>query len=137
MARREIPLALEMRDIKYVRRSDAEKDRVAARLREAGRRSEAILLFEHRADHPFLAEEKTWAVSDGRTFHLLGLRRLGVPVAPEELRATARAAEAAGRWLEARLAYVQLSDEEAVRRIAEHLPESVRPAPEVEEEPAE
>lgn len=126
-----IPDALEMRDLKYGRRREAaERDRVAALLREEGRRAEAVLLFDGRPDHPFLAEEQAWAVAGGRVFHLLALRRLGRDVGDEDLRRAATSAEKAGRWMEARLGWLALDDEAALRRFAEHLPRGLRPAPE-------
>ena len=123
------PNALEMRALKYGKRPDTERDKVAVALREADRRSEAILLFDRRPDHPFLQEERTWAIKDGRVFHLLTLRRLGVTIEAADLITSAKAAEAAGRWMEAHLGWQDVGDEEAVRRIGEHLPQALRPAP--------
>lgn len=124
-----IPDALAMRALKYGSRSEAERDRVATALREEGRRSEAVLLFEGRPEHPFLEEERRWAVENGRTFHLMALRRLGKDIAEDDLRAAARKAETTGRWMEARLAWLAVDAEDEVRRIADHLPEALRPAP--------
>jgi hypothetical protein len=130
MARSKIPNALAMRELKYGDTPDAEKDLKAQELRSVGRRPEAILLFQGRGDHPFLAEEETWAVAEGNGFHLVSLMRLGRDVAEDSLRACAAAAEAKGRWLDARLCYLELSDQAAIRAIAEHLPPSLQPAPE-------
>ena len=58
-----IPSALDMQQLKYGDRSDGDRDRLAAALRDAGRRPEALLLFEGRPEHPFLREEVSWAVS--------------------------------------------------------------------------
>ncbi len=124
-----IPNALEMRALKYGDRSEAERDAVAEALMAQGRRSEAILLYEGRPDHPFLEEERRQAVAEGRVFHLLSLRRLRKEIPPGDLRAAAGHAEAAGRWLEARLAWQALDEEDEIRRIAEHLPEPLRPEP--------
>jgi hypothetical protein len=132
MARSDIPDALQMKVLKYGDRPDEERDRIAARLREAGRRSEAVLLFEGRPDHPFLQEEKRWAVEEGCAFHLLSLRRLGVPVADDDLRVCGQTAERRGRWLDARQCWAALEDEEGLQRIAPHVPEGLRP--EIEEE---
>jgi sirohydrochlorin ferrochelatase len=129
MARSKIPNALEMRELKYGDLPDTEKDRVAEELRAEGRRAEAILLFQGRADHPFLADEARWAVAEGNGFHLVSLARMGRPVGPEELRACARSAEQRGRWMDARLCYVELGDEAAVQAVREHLPPTLRPEP--------
>ncbi len=117
-----------MKALKYGDRPDAEKDAVAEALIEAGRRSEALLLFDGRPEHPLLQEEKRWALEEGSAFHLFALRRLGVPITAEDLGVCARAAEPKGRWLDARLCYVELDQEDDIRRIAEHLPPSLRPA---------
>ena len=129
-----IPDALEMRTYKYGSRSPEDRDRVAEALRAGGRRSEAILLFERRTDAPFLEEERSWAVGDGRVFHLLALRRLGKTIPDDDLREASRAAERAGRWLEARLGWDAVGDEGEIARIAEHLPEALRPVPEPTDE---
>lgn len=134
MARSKRATALEMRELKYGDTADAEKDRVAQQLRAEGRRAEAILLFEGRGDHAFLREEAHWAVKQGNGFHLLSVARLGQAVPAEEFRDCAREAEGRGRWMDARLCHVELADEAAIRAIAEHLPESLRPGA---EEPAE
>ena len=76
MAKGRIPDALEMRSYKYGSRSEAEKDALAQTLRAEGRRSEAVLLFDGRPDHPFLQEEETWASDAGHAFHLLALKRI-------------------------------------------------------------
>lgn len=129
MARSKVPNALEMREFKYGTASEAEKDLKAQELRSLGRRAEAILLFEGRGEHPFLAEEETWAVAEGNGFHLVSLIRLGHSVAPERLRDCAASAEGKGRWLDARLCYLEVNDEAAIRKISEHLPTSLQPAP--------
>ncbi len=134
MARSKIPNALQMQHLKYGEVSDAQRDAVAKDLRAAGRRAEAVLLFEGRGDHAFLREEALWAVAEGNGFHLLSVLRLGREVSPEEFRACAKAAEAAGRWLDARTCYLEIGDEDAIRAIAEHLPESLQPES-AEEEP--
>lgn len=136
MARNEIPDALKMRELKYGEGGDATRDEVASRLLAQGRRSEAILLYEGRGGHPFLAAERDWAVSAGDAFHLVSVRRLGCPVGPEHLRACAEAAEARGRWMDARNAWMQLGEGAAVARIAPHLPPSLRPPPVASGEPS-
>ncbi|MDJ0520754.1 MAG: hypothetical protein QNJ90_01625 [Planctomycetota bacterium] len=135
MPRSKIPTALQMRELKYGDTSEADRDRMAQELRAAGRRAEAILLFEGRGDHAFLREEADWAVSEGNGFHLVSILRLGREVPEEELRACARAAETRGRWMDARLCYLELDDEGAIRAIAEHLPAALQP--EAPEEPTE
>lgn len=127
MAKSKIPHALEMRDLKYGGAPDAERDRVAELLRAEGRRAEAILLFEDRPGHPFLREEVRWAVEEGVGFHLLSIQRMGGDVSPEEIRACAKAAEARGRWMEARSCWQALGEGAAVARIADHLPPSLQP----------
>ena len=136
MAASRIPDALEMRELKYGGRSDEEKDRVADALRAAGRRSEALLLYEGRPEHPSLKEEKRWALEEGVSFHLMALRRIGVTVTDEDLRVCALAAERKGRYLDARQCWVALGEDGEVERIAEHLPEGLRPEapPEAAEE---
>jgi hypothetical protein len=129
MAKSRIPHALQMRELKYGEADDAAKDQMAEGLRAAGRRAEAILLFEGRGDHPFLQEEVRWAVEEGNVFHLLSLRRLKAPVTAETLRACAAAAERKGRWMDARNAWLDLGDAEALARIAPHLPASLQPPP--------
>ena len=57
MAKSDIPNALEMQAWKYAGRPEGQTDALAGRLRAAGRRSEAILLFDGRPEHPFLKEE--------------------------------------------------------------------------------
>jgi hypothetical protein len=127
MARSPIPSALDMRELKYGGRSDAEKDRVAALLSQRGRHAEAILLLQGRAtSHPLARQELEEAREEGRAFRLLALRRLGVVVTDEDLTTCARAAEAAGRWMDARQCWRALGDEEALARVAEHVPESLR-----------
>jgi hypothetical protein len=136
MAKGRIPHALDMRSYKYGNRPDAERDAVAETLLAEGRRSEAILLFEGRPDHPVLQTERTWAIEEGSAFHLAALRRLGVEITEEDLRRCAAAAEPRGRWMDAQSCYLQLGEEAEIRRIAEHLPEPLRPAP-PEEAPEE
>lgn len=123
------PNALEMRALKYGKRSDAEQAKVAAALRDAGRRSEAILLYDRHPEAPFLEEERVWAIEQGRVFHLLALRRLGKTIETADLIQASKTAETAGRWMEARLGWLDVGDEEAVRSLAEHLPEALRPEP--------
>ena len=130
MARGKIPTALSMRELKYGASPEAERDAVAERLRGEGRRSEAVLLFEGRPDHPFLAEEATWAVSEGNAFHLMSLQRIGREIPAEAFQDCARNAVDRGRWMDARHCYLELDDEAALRAIAEHLPPSLQPAPE-------
>jgi hypothetical protein len=129
VAKTGFPDALRMRALKYGDSSDAEKDAVAERLRADGRHSEAILLFQGRPEHPFLAAEQAWAVAEGDAFHLQSLARMGRPVPAEDFRACAQAAEAKGRWMDARAAWLAAGDEAAVRRIAAHLPPSLVPPP--------
>lgn len=133
MARAKIPNALQMQHLKYGDSQDAEKDRVAEDLRSLGRRSEAVLLFEGRGDHPFLRDEVEWAIAQGNGFHLLSVSRVGREVTADKYRACARAAELAGRWLDARTCYLELGDEEAIRAIAEHLPDGLQPEAPIEE----
>lgn len=134
MADHRIPDALEMKALKYGDRPEAERDRVATALAAAGRHAEAILLYEGRGDHPFLLEEKRWAVEEGASFHLVALRRLGTPVSDEDLRVCGQAAERRGRWMDAHRCWTLLEDAEGLARVAPHLPEGMRPE---EEEDAE
>ena len=123
MKRSPIPDALEMTRLKYDRRSDvAERDRVAAALRAEGRFAEASLLYDGRSDHPSLVADLDRAVREGAAFHVFSLRRAGVPVTNEHLRACAVAAEANGRWFDAHRCYTALADAEALARIAANLP---------------
>jgi hypothetical protein len=125
-----------MRELKYGDRSPAERDRVAERLRALKRRSEAILLFESRPDHPFLQEERVHAVKEGNAFHLLSLRRMGVEVSDEDLRSCGRRAESSGRWLAAHQCYEALDDQEGLARVADRIPESLRERDAAKEEDA-
>ena len=129
MAHSPIPDALVMRHLKFGGAPEADRDRVAETLRAAGRRTEALLLFEGRPEHPSLPAARDHAIMNGLAFQLLALRKLGVAVTPEQVKATATAAEKSGRWNDARLLYRALADEDAIRRIAEHLPPSLRPPP--------
>jgi len=126
-----------MRQLKYGDVSEAERDAIAARLTAEGRRAEVLLLYERQPDHPALREEARWAVSEGNAFHLLSLQRMGREVSEQELRDCAAAAENRARWMDARQCYEALGEMDAVRKIAEHLPQSLRPAaePEVGGEP--
>ena len=126
MAKADIPNALRMQNLKFGDATDAERDAVASRLRELGRRSEAVLLFEGRPEHPFLAEEVTWAVSQGAAYHLLSLQSLGVEVPDDAFRQCGESAERGGRFMDARTCYVALEDTEALQRINGHLPMSLR-----------
>ena len=123
MARALIPDALEMRRLKYAADIPLEaKDRVADALRAAGRRSEALLLYDGRADHPSLLTDVAWAVEEGASFTLSSLKRMGVPVTHEQLVACAANAEAKGRWYDAYRCYERLADEASLARVREHLP---------------
>jgi hypothetical protein len=134
MARTRIPSALEMRELKYGAGTgpDSEETRLelARALRDQGRRSEAVLLFEGRPGHPFVAEEVRDARERGAGFLLLLLQRMGAPVGPDDLASCARAAEAAGRWMEARQLHLARGDRDALVRISPDLPECLRPAAE-------
>ena len=130
MAKPKIPSALEMRELKYGDMTDDDRDAVARELREADRRSEAILLFDGRPDASFLREERNWAEREGAAFHLKALEQLGMEISPEVWTACAAAAERKARWMDARSCYLTLEDEAALARIAEHLPESLRPVEE-------
>ena len=134
MAKVKIPNALKMRELKYGEVSEAEREALALALRAAGRRSEAILLYEHLPEAVFLSEEVDWAVGEGNGFHLLAMQHMGRPISEETLRGCAHAAEQRGRWMDARRCYAALGDEAAVRKIAENLPESMR-VPEPTDEP--
>jgi hypothetical protein len=129
LATRTIPDALAMRTLKFGGAPEEERERAAELLRAAGRRTEALLLYEGRGSHPALRAARDHAVMHGLGFHLLSLRRLGAEVTPEHLKAGAQSAERAGRYMEARLLHLALGDTEAVRRIAAHLPASMVPPP--------
>lgn len=124
-----IPDALAMRHLKYGGAPEAERERMAEVLRAANRHTEALLLYEGRGGHPSLVSALQRAVSQGLAFRVLSLRRLGAPVTDDHLRACALAAEKAGRWLDARQCHLAVGDAEAVQRLAQHLPESMRPPP--------
>lgn len=126
MARSDFPNALDMQAYKYGEKPPAQRDALAERLRAAGRRSEAILLFEGRPEHPFLAAEVEWATREGIAFHLLSLRGLGVTIDEDVLRRCAQAACDRGRWMDARTCYVALEDRAGLAAIAEHLPPSLQ-----------
>jgi len=129
MAARHLPDALAMRHFRTGAAPEAERERVAEDLRAAGRGTQALLLYEGRADHPSLEKERERAVSNGQTFRLLTLRRLGASVADADLRAAAQTAAKAGRAMEARLGYMALGDLEAVRGLAGQLPPGLVPPP--------
>lgn len=133
MAKSPIPHALAMQGLKYADAPEAQRDEVASRLRELGRRSEAVLLFEGRPEHPFLAEEVTWAIDQGAAFHLLGLKNIGVEVPEDAFRRCGEMAETKGRYMDARTCFVQLEDTGALQRINAHLPPSLRIAEATEE----
>ena len=123
MASGAFPDALAMKRIKYDPAvPPAERDRWAAALRAAGRRSEAILLYDGRPGDPALREDVAWAVATGASFTLGALRRMGVEISDERLRACAQNAEAKGRWYDAYRCYERLADAEALARVKEHLP---------------
>jgi hypothetical protein len=117
------PDALAMRRLKYeTPAASAERDRVAEALRAAGRRAEAMLLYERVPDHPSLREDARWAVQEGAAFHLFALRRIGVAVSDDDLRACAGVAEARERWYDAWRCWTALQDEAALERVRCHLP---------------
>ena len=123
MARSRIPDALEMKRLKYAADiAPADKDRVGEALRAASRRSEALLLCEGRPDHPRLREDHAWAIESGSSFTLSALRRLGVAISDDDLRACARSAEAKERWFDAYKCYEKLADETSLARVRERLP---------------
>ena len=118
-----VPDALEMRVIKYEAVTTVEqRDRTAELLRSLGRRSEAILLYDGRADHPALAEDLRWAIEAGASFTLFSLKRMGVPVTDDHVRACAVAAEAKERWYDAHRCYEALADDAALSRVRERVP---------------
>lgn len=129
MADRSFPDALRMRALRAGQAPEAERESVAAQLRAAGRRVQALLLYEGRPTHASLEAEQARAVREGEVFALMSLRRLGRTVTDGELRQAAGTAAARGHHLEARLALHALGDVEGVRAIAEHLPASLRPPP--------
>jgi hypothetical protein len=122
MPKAAIPHALQMRELKYGTSEPAERDRVAQALAGLERRSEAVLLYEGRADHPFLRQQLAWAADHGDAFLLILMRKLGVPVEAATFKACASVAEGKGRWLDARQCYVALGDTESLVRISPNLP---------------
>lgn len=123
MARKPFPHALEMRRMKYDPSVPPEaRDRLAEELRAVGRRAEAILLHEGRPDSPVLTQDLQWAISEGASFYVTSLRRTGVPVSDEQIRACAEAAERKERWFDAHRCYGLLKDAAALERVATHLP---------------
>ncbi len=127
MAKSRIPNAIAMRALKYGSATPQDRESAAQALRAQGRRAEAILLFEGLGGHAFLREERDWAIGEGEGFHLISVKRLGAQVEEKDLRACAAAAEARGRWMDARNCWLELGAEDEVKRIAEHLPGSLRP----------
>jgi hypothetical protein len=124
------PTALAMRELKYGQDAPAaEKDRWAKALREAGRRAEAILLYEGRTDSPALKEDLAWAVREGAAFYLFSLQRMGLAVSAEQFRACAESAESKERWYDARRCWQLLEDQAGLARVAPHLPGYVAPPP--------
>jgi hypothetical protein len=131
MKRDAIPGVLDMTRLKYGPEATPEqKDRVADALRRAGRRSEALLLYEGRADHPAVAEDLAWAIREGAAFTLFQVRRLGFPVTDEQRRACAAAAEAKERWFDAHRLYEVLGDAAALERVRQRIPGYVVAVPE-------
>ena len=123
MPRDRIPDALEMRRLKYGDPADtAAQDRMAKELRARARLAEAMLLYERRPDHPDLAADRATAVREGMAFHLFLLRRMGMPVSDDDLRACARAAEAKERWFDAHRCLTAVADAEGLARVAQKLP---------------
>lgn len=137
MAKSDVPNAFAMQTLKFGEAAPANRDAAAVRLRELGRRSEAVLLFEGRPDHPFLAEEVEWAVSEGAGFHLLSLRGLGMAIPADAWQRCASRAEERARYMDARTCYVALEDTDGLRRINAHLPPSLRIADDTPATPSE
>jgi hypothetical protein len=124
------PHALEMRRLKYGPDVPvAEKERWATALRAAGRRAEAVLLYEGRTDAAALTDDLDWAVREGAAYYLFSLQRMGLSVAPERFRACAEAAEKKERWHDARRCWQALGDQAGLDRVAPHLPGFVAPPP--------
>jgi hypothetical protein len=123
MARNPIPDALEMTRLKYGPDvAPEDRDRTAAALRAQGRRSEALLLYEGRPDHPAVAEELEWAVREGAAFTLVQVNRFGFPVTDAHRRACAEAAERKGRLYDAHRLYETLGDAAALERVRAAIP---------------
>jgi hypothetical protein len=124
MARKAVPDALEMTRLKYGEdATDEDRDRVAQALREQGRRTEAILLYDGRPDHPALAEDLKWAIREGAAFTLFQVRRMGVAVTDQQRRDCAEAAERKGRFYDAYRLYEVLADAAALERVRQSIPE--------------
>src|SRR5689334_16995185 len=112
-----------MKRLKYApETTPAERDRVADALRADGRRSEALLLYEGRPDHPSLKDDLAWALAHGSSFTLLALKRLGFAIGDDEWRACAKGAEEASRWFDALRCYEKVADEASLARVREKLP---------------
>ena len=123
MARATIPDALGMRHLKYdAQVTAAQRDAVADALRAAGRTPEALLLYEGRPEHPSLRGDLEKAKSSGVAFVLFALRKLGVTVTEEDLRACAVAAEAKARWYDALRCYEAVADAAGLERARAQLP---------------
>lgn len=123
MARSKFPDALEMRRLKYDPGvTDAERDAMAMKLAEAGRTSEALLLYERRPQHPALQAAAKAAIKDGNAFRLFSIRRMGVPVTEEQLRHCGANAEAKDRWYDAHRVWTELKDEAGLARAREKMP---------------
>ena len=118
-----VPDALAMRTIKYDPvATPQDRDRTAELLRSQGRRSEAILLYDGRADHPALAEDLRWAIESGASFTLFSLKRMGVAVTDDHVRACAASAESKERWYDAHRCYEALGDQASLDRVREKVP---------------
>lgn len=128
MARTSVPDALAMRRLKYGEATDAEREAVAESLIAADRLAEAWLLYERRPEASTVARLKREALQRGQTFLLLAMRRAGSDVSDAELTSAAKTAEAAGRFLDARHAWVALGAKDELARIADELPPRLRPA---------
>lgn len=123
MARATIPDALGMRHLKYDPQvTPAQRDAVADALRAAGRTPEALLLYDGRADHPALRGDLEKAKAGGVAFLVFALRKLGVPVTEDDLRACGAAAEAKERWYDAFRCYEATSDAAGLERVRAQLP---------------
>ncbi len=137
MARRNasIPHALQMRELKYGEQDDPKRRQaVADALRAAGRHSEALLLFERHLDALDAPAEIDWALREGDSFHLLSVKRIGVPVSDEQFRSCAKRAIERGRIIDARQCYNAIGDEDSIRAMADALPPSLRPDEIVEDD---
>ena len=111
---RDLPDPIQLREVKYGEKSTAaDRSRLAARLREAGRHAEALDLYLLANDESGVAELRRIAVEQGRPLLLVMLSRSGEhPVNKKEWKAAGEAALKDARWREAFRCFTMAGDDE-------------------------